>query len=265
MLIAELLKADMWSKTDVAKSVLMVDSDETFRGIGGILFLQKTKENDFKCGDFLKLVNNYSELIALCHIVCSIQNSPINKHIFYMRLVEIFQESKDVEYFKQLLINDILLSQTHNVTETANYIKNVVIPLIETKVLDKDDLSTTIINELYKKCVYENKARVIGILSEYLNLINCDLDLLCVLAKEEKEKFENSIKTMTVKIEDRIFEKGKKMIMLRLLLMRLISNDEKKANKVIDDINRILEEINILLDNYGLGEIKKRYETIAEF
>lgn len=265
MLIAELLKADMWSKTDVAKSVLMVDSDETFRGIGGILFLQKTKENDFKCGDFLKLVNNYSELIALCHIVCSIQNSPINKHIFYMRLVEIFQESKDVEYFKQLLINDILLSQTHNVTETANYIKNVVIPLIETKVLDKDDLSTTIINELYKKCVYENKARVIGILSEYLNLINCDLELLCVLAKEEKEKFENSIKTMTVKIEDRIFEKGKKMIMLRLLLMRLISNDEKKANKVIDDINRILEEINILLDNYGLGEIKKQYETIAGF
>lgn len=265
MLMAELLKADMWSKTDIAKSVLMNDSDETFRGIGALLFLQKTRENDFNCEYFLKSVKNYNELILLCHTGCRIQASPNNKHVFYKRLVEIFQEVRDVECFKQLLINDILLSQTHNVTETANYIKNVVIPLIETKVLDKDDLSTTIINVLYKKCVYENKARVIGILSEYLNLINCDLELLCVLAKEEKKIFENNLKTMAIKTEDNIFEKGRKMIMLRLLLMSIISKYENKANKVINDINKILEEIDILLDKYRLGEIKKQYETIAEF
>lgn len=261
MLLTELMEADLWSKNDNVKSTLIVDSDEVFRGLGTLMYLHKARNNRFKYKDLRNRIKNDDELITLCHAAWGMKPAVAHPKVFYQWLQEIFIKKGDVDYFKKLLIEEVLGEKIF-IKDKVEYINQVVCPLINDGFINKNDLSQTIIDGLYEKSV-SGKYTVImaGVLPECLYIFDGELQQLYELAKKEKDDFKSNLRKKVVLDENCVFNAAKRCIVLRSMLLRFIKRYEKTANKTIPDMKVLLEELDKMLDEYGLEETKKLYEV----
>lgn len=261
MLLTELIEADFWSKNDTVKSTLIVDSDEVFRGLGTLMYLQKARKARFKYEDFQNLIKNDDELITLSHAAWGMKPAAAHPEVFYKILRETFKKMGDVKCFKKLLIEEVL-GEKNFIEDKIEYMNNVVCPLINEGFIDKSDLSKTMIDGLYEKSI-SGKYTVImsGVLPECMYTFDGELQKLYELAKKEKDIFNSNLSTKVVLDENHVFNAGKRCIHLRLLLKRLIERYEKTSNNTIDDLKKLLVELDKMLDEYGLTEKKKIFDT----
>ena len=72
--------------------------------------------------------------------------------------------------------------------------------------------------------------------------------------------YKERVKKLALKNEDELFNAAIECINLRVILMHLAQHYEGKANLVIDAIKSLLAELDINLDEYGLGRTKRMFE-----
>ena len=206
-------------------------------------------------------VNNDDEMVTLCHAAWGMKPAAAHQEVFYEWLRDSIQKLGDVDLFLKRLMNEVL-GDSHFLDDKVDYIENVVKPLIAAGFLDKDDLSKALTEALFEKSTNgENTVMMAGVLPECLYAIDGDLNLLYDKAKREKESFEINLKRIVAKDKDGVFSAGKRCIELRLVLKWLVVRYAKKPCAVIDKVKTLLDEIDNILDAYGLGETKKMYES----
>lgn len=260
MMMAELMETDFWNKSDRVMKTLLCDEEEWCRGVGALLMLHRAQDDDFRCEDYRSYLNDDDEMVTLCHAAWGMKPAPAHQEVFYEWLKNSFTKKGNVEYFKKRLLGDVL-GETHFVEDKVDYMENVVKPLTECGFVDKDILSKALIDGLYEKCVNgKHTVMMAGVLPECLSAIGADLEPFYERARKEKEDLENNLKKMVVKDNDGVFFAAKRCIELRLSLKWLIKKYEKKMCTTIDNVKALLDEIDKLLDAYGLGETKNLYE-----
>ena len=73
-------------------------------------------------------------------------------------------------------------------------------------------------------------------------------------------RYKEGLKKLRLKSEEEIFSVAKESINLRVILMHLVQQYERRTNPVIDAIKELLEELDKSLDEYGLGKSKRLFE-----
>ena len=261
MMMCELTEADFWEKSDRVMKTLMSDEEAWCRGVGALLMLHSVQDDEFNCEDYRHFVNNDDEMVTLCHAAWGMKPAAAHQEVFYEWLRDSIQKLGDVDYFLKRLMNEVL-GDSHFLDDKVDYMENVVKALIVAGFLNKDDLSKALTEALFEKSTNgENTVMMAGVLPECLFAIDGDLNLLYDMAKQEKEKFEINLKKIVAKDKDSVFSAGKRCIELRLVLKWLVVRYAKKPCAEIDKVKTLLDEIDNILDAYGLGETKKMYES----
>lgn len=73
-------------------------------------------------------------------------------------------------------------------------------------------------------------------------------------------RYKGGLKKLRLKSEEEIFSVAKESINLRVILMHLVQQYERRTNPVIDAIKELQEELDKSLDEYGLEKSKRLFE-----
>ena len=261
MLMTELMEFDLWSKKDDVMTVLLADKDEWCRGVGALIFLQKAKEDSFKCKNYKSLINNNDELIVLCHAAWGMKPAPAHMDVFYDWLIEAYLSNGTSEYFKAHLFNDVL-GESHLLEDKVDYVRNVVVPLIDSKLIDKDALASEMADAFFEKSIEgEAVVRIRHVLPDCLSVVGGDLSHLFVKVKTEVEALKKALSIMLVKSENAVYQEARRCIELRILLLRIIENYNGKEEIVI--FLPLLADLDNTLDEYGLTRVKRSLESYS--
>lgn len=261
MLMTEIMETAVWKREEAMKA-LMSDTESCCRGVGGLMFLYRAVDDSFKCDDYRGYLNDDDEIVTLCHAAWGMKPEPANKEVFYGWLVDVFKKVNDADYFKGQFIK--VIGGCHAAEDKAEYISKVVMPLIKTGLVDKDDLSRLIIDRFYDQAISgQYRWTIKGGMSESLFALDGDIHLLYDKAKATLEKYQRDLKAVIVHDDEIVFEISCDCIELRGLLLKIIKRYEGKENDVISQILGILAEVDKTLDGAGMEEVKRRFEDIV--
>lgn len=262
VLMAELLEYDYWSGSDDIKCELLADKEDWCRGVGALIFLQKAKEEDFKCGDFRYLFKDEEEMVILCHAACGMKPAPAHMDVFYKWLIEVFNDKGDKTYFTQRLIGEIL-GEAHFMDDKIDYMQHVTLPLISTGLVNKDELSKELIESLYDNSINGKHTLLMrDVLPECLFIVGGDIGSLYEKAKDTVEGMKTNIKKITVKSEDNIFGAAKDCIELRVVIKHLLEKYKGLTNETLEKLKLLLEDLDQTLDGFGLERAKWTFENL---
>lgn len=250
MMLQALIEYDYLTNSNEVKYALISDNDEEFRGIGCLMYLLKFKENKSECEEFLHLIDNDEELIRSCHVALEIIKQIEIRDIFYNKLKDIFIKKADADFFTNILITRIL-RQKGSVEDKVEYIEKIVIPLIHVGFIDRLCLSRNLIEKIYYDCILGRQYLTDRILPECLYTMDGDLQLLLEYAKNEVYKFNEKLKSIVIKDQERIYEAGQKCIKFQSLLKSLI--DKYADSHKIEEIKIFYNYLNDLLYKYNLS------------
>ena len=154
-----------------------------------------------------------------------------------------------------------ILGESHSLKDKTEYVEHVALPLIETGLVGRDELSNQMIIALFEKSIIGNDTvKVRGVLSACLPTIDGNLSLLYDLSQKTVMRYKEGLKQLRLKSEEEIFSVAKESINLRVILMHLVQQYERRTNPVIDAIKALQEELDKSLDEYGLGKSKRLFE-----
>ena len=259
MLMAELMEDDYWNESDSVMQALMSQQDAWLRGIGALIFLHKAQNDSFNCNRFRHLLDD-DEVVTLSHAAWGMKPAPAHIDVFYDWLVDAFAKKWDPVLFEKKLFEDIL-GESHSLKDKTEYVEHVALPLIETGLVGRDELSNQMIGALFEKSIIGNDTvKVRGVLSACLPTIDGNLSLLYDLSQKTVMRYKRGLKKLRLKSEEEIFSVAKESINLRVILMHLVQQYERRTNPVIDAIKALQEELDKSLDEYGLGKSKRLFE-----
>ena len=261
MLMTELMEFDMRSKKDDVMTFLLADEDEWCRGVGALIFLQKAKDELFDCKKYESLLRNSEELIVLCHAAWGMKPAPAHIDVFYDWLKKEYLANGSIDYFEARFFKDVL-GESHLLEDKVDYVKNVVVPLIGSKLIDKDVLARDIVDAFFEKSIEgEDVVRIRPMLPDCLFVIGGDLSHMFDLAKKEVEQLKKRLLYLPVKSDNTVYQEAKRCIELRILLIRFI--EKYNGNKDVEKFKPLLADLDNTLDEYGLSRVKRSFESYS--
>lgn len=252
MLMTELMETAVWQKDDKVMQMMLNDAEPWCRGVGALMLLYYAKCDSFNGAAYRSYIKDDDELITLCYAAWGMKPEPVNKGIFYEWVLDVITRKADADYFMGKLspvIKGVYLPE-----DKADYVEQVAMKLVEAGIIDKEALTSYLIEKLYDLCI---EGQHVAIMRESLVMclqkVNGDESLLVDKAKTTLDRLNKDIKAMVLMNDDSIFHAAFPTIQLRLLLMQYLRGGK---GSMVDDIKEILSDVDKALDGYGLEKTK---------
>ena len=169
VLLQEILMSVIYYKNDELQKLMLVDKEDWLRSLGMLTLLTRNEECLF--GTSVGLLHNSEEVIMLCQ--CAVMDYRFkNKQACYHILVEHLasrQPNECLECLKQVI------SKPCPIELRCEYVRQVIVPLINLSVLDRDEVEDFIIDQLFDLSIgIESHARYQGTFVKLFTLIDGD-------------------------------------------------------------------------------------------
>ena len=247
---------------------LLTAGDEWCRGIGSLILLYKSRYDDFHPADFKNYFGLDSEVITLCKAAWKMGAKAEDKQFFFKWMVEKYTAIWNEEIVIRDLVN--LMSESHHLDNKKEYVNNVVMPLIKSKLVDKNKACHALIDRLFDDSVYDESSSSKGhsnyysvqrVLPVTLHIINRELKPLVDKSHAAFKKAKAGLDALTIKAGDTMFKACTSLMYLRNLLISVEEEYEgETSNPELEKLSLLRAEVDGLLDDVGYKDIKRNYE-----
>ena len=247
---------------------LLSDKDEWCRGVGSLILLYLSRKDDFNPADYKNYLSSDSEVITLCKAAWMMVPKPADKQFFYDWMVESYKSIGNEDIVIQNLVS--LMLETTFLERKKELVENVIMPLIQPGLVDKNNACSELINGLFDDTIDDESRRREGhsnyysiqrVLPATLRIINGDLKPLVDKSQEAFRKAKAGLDALIIKTEDNIFSACKPLMYLRNLLISVSEEYQGvQSNPEIDELSRLCAGVDRLLDDVGYKDIKRKFE-----
>lgn len=262
--ISNMLLSALFSKAalPVDKEILdlLLNDDEKWcRALGALILLFCSRNGDFEVEEYLGKIQDNQELIHVCKTAWSLTSRIADMTTFYSHLVSVYESVSDSSTVLQDFL--LLLNECYHLEYKAEFVEKVIKPLIKKGLFSVDDVYKTVVEGLYENSLNEDQAiRLRGVLPVVLYRLGGDFSNLEKNAQNTIKQFERDVNSMLSKGENEIFNASREVINLRNMLRDMLRlYGDSKADK-INEIKKILSDVDASLDKFGLEETKIMFE-----
>lgn len=262
-----LVKYALYVDNTIIKELLS-DKDKWCRGVGSLILLYLSRKDDFNPADYKSYLSSDSEVITLCKAAWMMVPKPADKQFFYDWMVESYKSIGNEDIVIQNLVS--LMLETTFLERKKELVENVIMPLIQPGLVDKNKACSELINALFDDTIDDESRRREGhsnyysiqrVLPATLRIINGDLRPLVDKSQEAFRKAKAGLDALIIKTEDNIFSACKPLMYLRNLLISVSEEYQGvQSNPEIDELSRLCAGVDRLLDDVGYKDIKRKFE-----
>lgn len=247
---------------------LLSDKDEWCRGVGSLILLYLTRKDDFNPAEYKNYLSSDYEVITLCRAAWMMVPKLADKQFFYDWMVESYITIGNEEVVIQDLVS--LMLESSFLERKKEFVANVILPLIQSGLVDKNKVSSELINGLFDDSIDDESSRWEGhskyysiqrVLPATLRIINGDLTLLVDKSQVAYRKAKGCLDAILIKTEDNMFSACTPLMYLRNLLISVVEEYQGvQSNPELDVLSRLCTEVDRLLDDVGYKDIKRKFE-----
>ncbi len=262
-----LVKYALYVDNTIIKELLS-DKDKWCRGVGSLILLYLSRKDDFNPADYKNYLSSDSEVITLCKAAWMMVPKPADKQFFYDWMVESYKSIGNEDIVIQNLVS--LMLETTFLERKKELVENVIMPLIQPGLVDKNNACSELINGLFDDTIDDESRRREGhsnyysiqrVLPATLRIINGDLKPLVDKSQEAFRKAKAGLNALIIKTEDNKFSACKPLMYLRNLLISVSEEyQDVQSNPEIDELSRLCAGVDRLLDDVGYKDIKRKFE-----
>ena len=178
---------------------------------------------------------------------------------YYSHLIAAYESVSDSNLVLHELLS--LLMGGYHLEDKVDFVEKVIKPLISKGLFSVDDVCKDVIEGLYARSIIEDQAiRLRGVLPTILHCLDGECSMLVVSARNTLKLFERDVNSMLSKGENEIFNASREVINLRNMLrdmLRLYGNSDAEK---IEEIKKVLTDVDASLDKFGLDKTKVMFE-----
>lgn len=226
---------------------MLIDGNDWCRGLGALILIYKADDSNFDIRPHIELLHSHDERITLCNTISFSSRQNINRDSIYNLLIEEIKES-DVEYAYENILN--ILRGCYPLELQETYIKKIYGPLIQDGRLDRDILSSRLIESLFDKYIQSGTKSESDVLVMSLSLINGSFKALQEKSQKLLMETESKLNRLIIKDHNNVFQVCSALRDLKSLLESIIAEHPCPS----DELLNIYDKIQSVLRRVGIEE-----------
>lgn len=246
---------------------LLCDHEGWCRGLGALFLICKSQKEEFNPSVYQNMLSDTKECVALCNAAWSMKPKSSDIMFFYKWLVKSYTVINDKNYLLNTLID--LMKESHYLEDKKEYVSNVINPLINAGVVDKNFISHGLIEGLYGGTMNLESARngksniyftLQYVLPTALRIVDGDNSLLMDKADKSYNIAVREINANMNKSDDTMFALSLPLIYLRNLLIATLEQYKGITSPFVTRGVSLLKDVDKQLDDIGMEDTKKQFE-----